>query len=244
MSKNIKRKQVYNGNGKILYEGAEPGTIVFHFKDEVVTRTTKKQGTVVGKGVINNRISELVFNRLGDLGIHTHFIRSINMREQLVRYLEMIPLRVVVRNVAAGDMCKRLGLEEGTVLPKPITEFYLSSLKLEDPLVNDDHITAFGWAEPLEIDEIKTIAARINDFLSGMFIGIGTRLVDFKLEFGKMYINEIETIVLGDEISLDTCRLWDLRTNERFGKDLFRHSDNNSTNAYNEIAKRLGLMVD
>jgi phosphoribosylaminoimidazole-succinocarboxamide synthase len=244
MSKNIKRKQVYSGNSKILYEGVEAGTIVLHFKDDIIIRSTTKQGIVVGKGIINNRISELIFNRLGDLGIQTHFIRSVNMREQIVRYLEMIPLRIVVRNVAAGDMCRRLGLEEGTVLPKPIIEFYLSSLKLEDPIINEDHITAFGWAEPLEIDEIKTIAVRINDFLSGMFIGIGARLIDFKLEFGKIYINEIETIVLGDEISLDTCRLWDLRTNERFGKDLFRHTDSTSTNAYNEIAKRLGLMIE
>ncbi len=151
--------------------------------------------------MLNNRISEYIFSRLGDIGVPTHFIKRLNMREQLIREVEIVPLEVVVRNVAAGSLATRLGLEEGTALPRSIIEFYYKADALNDPMVSEEHITAFGWATPQEIDEIMQLALRINDFLVGLFLGIGIRLVDFKVEFGRLWDNEQMRIVLADEIS-------------------------------------------
>ncbi len=176
-----KRRRVYEGKAKILYEGPEPGTLIQHFKDDATAFNAKKHALIEGKGVLNNRISEYIFLRLGDIGVPTHFIKRLNMREQLIREVEIIPLEVVVRNVAAGSLATRLGIEEGTQLPRSIIEFYYKADALNDPLVSEEHITAFGWATPQEIDEVMSLALRVNDFLVGLFLGIGIRLVDFKV---------------------------------------------------------------
>lgn len=239
-----RRTPIYEGKAKQLYEGPEPGTLIQHFKDDATAFNNKKKGTISGKGVINNRISEFLMLRLEEAGIPTHFIRSINMREQLVRTLEIIPLEVVVRNVVAGSMAERFGIAEGTALPRPIVEFYYKNDKLGDPLVCEDHILTFGWAEPDELEEILTYTYRINDFLSGLFYGIGIKLVDFKLEFGRFYENEYSYLMLGDEISPDNCRLWDLKSGEKMDKDRFRRDLGNVAEYYREVAKRLGVLPE
>src|SRR6201989_1510962 len=171
-----RRRQIYEGKAKILYEGPEPGTLIQYFKDDATAFNAQKKGTISGKGVLNNRISEHVFTMLGNIGVPTHFIRRLNMREQLVRKVEIIPIEVVVRNIVAGSLAKRLGIEEGTVLPRSIVEFYFKKDELGDPMVSDEHITAFGWASPHELEEIMSLALRINDYLSGLFLGIGLKL--------------------------------------------------------------------
>ena len=181
-----RRRRIYEGKAKVLYEGPEPGTLIQYFKDDATAFNAKKHEVIEGKGVLNNRISEYVFQRLNDIGVPTHFIRRINMREQLIREVEIIPLEVVVRNVAAGSLSTRLGLEEGTQLPRSIIEFYYKNDQLNDPMVSEEHITAFGWAAPQEIDDIMALAIRVNDFLSGLFLGVGIRLVDFKIETGPL----------------------------------------------------------
>ncbi len=181
-----RRRRIYEGKAKVLYEGPEPGTLIQYFKDDATAFNAKKHEVIEGKGVLNNRISEFVFQRLNDIGVPTHFIRQLNMREQLIREVEIIPLEVVVRNVAAGSLSTRLGLEEGTQLPRSIIEFYYKNDQLNDPMVSEEHITAFGWAAPQEIDDIMALAIRVNDFLSGLFLGVGIRLVDFKIETGPL----------------------------------------------------------
>jgi len=203
---NSRRTRIYEGKAKILYEGPEPGTIIVHFKDDATAFNAQKKAVIEGKGVLNQRISEFIFTRLNELGIPTHFLRSLNMREQLVREVEIVPLEVVVRNVAAGSLAKRLGIEEGTPLPRSIIEFYYKNDQLGDPMVSEEHITAFNWASPQEIDDMMHMAIRINDFMSGLFLGIGIKLVDFKIEFGRLYENDMMRIVLADEISPDSCR--------------------------------------
>src|SRR6478672_6799259 len=179
-----RRRRIYEGKAKILFEGPEPGTLVQFFKDDATAFNKKKHEVVDGKGVLNNRISEHIFTHLNQMGIPTHFIRRLNMREQLIREVEIIPLEVVVRNVAAGSLSKRLGLEEGTVLPRSIIEFYYKKDELDDPMVSEEHITAFNWATPQEIDDMMAMTVRVNDYLSGMFGAVGITLVDFKIEFG------------------------------------------------------------
>ena len=239
-----RRRRVYEGKAKILYEGPEPGTLVQHFKDDATAFNNKKQDRVEGKGVLNNRISEFLFVKLGEVGIPTHFIKRLNMREQLIREVEIIPVEVVVRNVAAGSLAKRLGLDEGTQLPRSIVEFYYKSDELDDPMVSEEHVTAFGWANPQEIDEMIALALRINDFLSGLFMGVGIRLVDFRIEFGRLFDNEMMRIVLADEISPDCCRLWDIETQDKLDKDRFSKDLGGLIEAYQEVARRLGLFVD
>ena len=239
-----RRRRVYEGKAKILYEGPEPGLLVQHFKDDATAFNNKKHDRVEGKGVLNNRISEYLFQRLGEIGIPTHFIKRLNMREQLIREVEIIPVEVVVRNVAAGSIAKRLGLDEGTQLPRSIVEFYYKSDELDDPIVSEEHVTAFGWANPQEIDEIIALALRTNDFLTGLFLGVGIRLVDFKIEFGRLFENEMMRIVLADEISPDCCRLWDIETQDKMDKDRFRRDLGGLIEAYQEVARRLGLFVD
>ncbi len=239
---NTRRTRIYEGKAKILYEGPEPGTLVVHYKDDATAFNAKKKAVIDGKGVINNRISELIFTRLNELGIPTHFIRRLNMREQLIREVEIIPLEVVIRNIAAGSMSTRLGIEEGTVLPRSIIEFCYKNDALGDPLVSEEHITAFGWASPQEIDDIMALSIRINDFLTGLFMGIGIRLVDFKLEFGRHYEGDMVRTILADEISPDSCRLWDMKTSEKMDKDRFRRDLGGLMEAYQEVARRLGIM--
>jgi len=241
---NTRRTRIYEGKAKILYEGPEPGTIIVHYKDDATAFNAQKTAVIEGKGVLNNRISELIFSRLNELGMPTHFVKRLNMREQLVREVEIIPLEVVVRNVAAGSLAKRLGLEEGHALPRSIIEFYYKNDQLGDPMVSEEHITAFNWASPQEIDDIMHMAIRINDFLSGLFLGIGIKLVDFKVEFGRLYENDTVRIVLADEISPDCCRLWDIKTQDKLDKDRFRRDLGGLVEAYQEVARRLGIMPE
>jgi phosphoribosylaminoimidazole-succinocarboxamide synthase len=239
-----RRRRIYEGKAKILYEGPEPGTIVQYFKDDASAFNNQKKGTITGKGVINNRISEYLMTRLNEIGVPTHFIRRLNMREQLVRQVEIIPLEVVVRNVAAGSLAQRFGIPEGQGLPRSILEFYYKNDQLGDPLVTEEHITAFGWATPQDIDDIVALALRVNDFLTGLFLGIGIKLIDFKVEFGRLYEEEMVRVVLADEISPDSCRLWDLKTNEKMDKDRFRRDLGKVEEAYQEVARRLGILLD
>lgn len=239
-----RRRRIYEGKAKILYEGPEPGTLIQHFKDDATAFNAKKHEVIDGKGVLNNRISEHVFENLNQIGIPTHFIKRLNMREQLIREVEIIPLEVVVRNVAAGSIASRLGLEEGTALPRSIIEFYYKNDELNDPLVSEEHITAFGWAAPPEIDDIMSMAIRINDFLAGLFMGAGIQLIDFKVEFGRLWEGEMMRIVLADEISPDSCRLWDARTKDKMDKDRFRRDMGGMLEAYQTVARRLGILND
>ncbi|SDG56110.1 phosphoribosylaminoimidazole-succinocarboxamide synthase [Limimonas halophila] len=240
----MRRRRLYEGKGKVLFEGPEPGTVVQYFKDDATAFNGEKTGTITGKGVLNNRISEFLLSRLNDVGIPTHFIRRLNMREQLVREVEIVPVEVVVRNVAAGSFAKRFGVEDGTPLPRAIVEWYYKSDALNDPLVTEEHITSFGWATPQDLDEMMQVALRVNDFLSGLFIGCGLRLVDFKLEFGRLWEDEDMRLVLADEISPDSCRLWDVESGERMDKDRFRKDLGGVEEAYQEVARRLGVLPE
>ena len=192
--------------------------------------------------MLNNRISEYIFTHLNKIGIPTHFIRRVNMREQLIKEVEIIPLEIVVRNIAAGSLSKRLGIDEGTVLPRSIIEFYYKNDALDDPMVSEEHITAFGWASPQEMDDMMALAIRVNDFLSGLFLGVGIQLVDFKIECGRLFEGEMMRIIIADEISPDSCRLWDTQTQQKLDKDVFRKDLGNLLDAYQEVARRLGIM--
>lgn len=237
-----RRNKLYEGKAKILYEGPEPGTLVQYFKDDATAFNAQKKATLEGKGVLNNRISEYMMVRLGEIGIPTHFIKRLNMREQLIKKVEIIPLEVICRNIAAGTMSKRLGIEEGEKLPRSIIEFCLKRDDLGDPLIAEEHIQAFGWATQAEVDEIIGMTLRINDFMQGLFGGIGIKLVDFKIEFGRFQVDGGHQILLADEISPDSCRLWDRETNKKLDKDRFRRDMGDVTEAYHEVATRLGIL--
>ncbi len=240
----MRRRRIYEGKAKVLFEGPQPGTIVQYFKDDATAFNNQKRGTITGKGVLNNSISEYLMLRLEAIGVPTHFVRRLNMREQLVREVEIIPIEVVVRNVAAGSISKRLGIEEGTTLPRPILEYYYKKDELGDPMVSEEHIAAFGWASSMDLDDMVPLALRVNDFLTGLFLGVGLRLIDFKLEFGRLWEEDEMRIVLADEISPDSCRLWDVKTNEKMDKDRFRHDLGKVEEAYQEVARRLGVLPD
>ena len=205
-----KGKKLYEGKAKILYEGPEKGTAIQHFKDDATAFNNQKKSTVEGKGVLNNRISEHILNNLNQIGIKTHLIKRLNMREQLVKLVEIIPLEFIVRNIATGSLTKRLGIADGTVLSKPLIEYSYKNDELGDPLIAKEHILEFKWASNEELDLINDHCLRINAFMQGMFRGVGIKLVDFKLEFGRTNINGEKNILLADEISPDTCRLWDV----------------------------------
>ncbi len=239
-----RRKKVYEGKAKILYEGPEPGTLVAYFKDDATAFNNQKHARLEGKGVLNNRISEFIMEKLNTISVPTHFIRRLNMREQLIREVEIIPLEVVCRNVAAGSIATRLGLEEGSALPRSIVEFYYKNDALQDPIVSEEHITAFNWASTQEIDDMVSLTLRVNDFLCGLFAAVGIKLIDFKLEYGRLYEGEMVRTIVADEISPDSCRLWDMTTNEKMDKDRFRRDLGGVTEAYAEVARRLGIMKD
>ena len=237
-----RRTKVYEGKAKILYEGPEPGTYVQYFKDDTTAGNGEKHAQIEGKGVLNNRLSEFFMTGLNEIGVPTHFIRRLNMREQLIRAVEIIPLEIVVRNIAAGSISKRLGIEEGTQLPRPIVEFYYKNDALHDPMVSEEHILAFGWATHQDLDDIVALALRVNDFLSGVMMGVGIKLVDFKIECGRIYDGDFQRLVVADEISPDSCRLWDAKTGQKLDKDVFRRDLGNVSEAYTEVARRLGVM--
>ncbi len=239
-----RRRQIYEGKAKILYEGPEPGTIIQYFKDDATAFNAQKKGSISGKGVINNRISEHIYGILEGMGIPTHFIKRVNMREQLVKKVDIVPLEIIVRNVAAGSMSKRLGIEEGTPLSRAIVEFCLKDDALGDPLIAEEHVLAFGWASEEELDEITATALRVNDIMSGIFAAIGIKLIDFKLEFGRHYTDDGIELLLADEISPDSCRFWDIKTMEKLDKDRFRRDLGGEVEAYQEVARRLGVLPE
>ena len=239
-----RRKKIYEGKAKILYEGPEPGTLIQYFKDDATAFNGEKKAQLEGKGVINNRISEFVMTKLTNIGVQNHFIKRLNLREQLIREVEIIPLEVVCRNVVAGSMATRFGLPEGQQLPRSIIEFYYKNDALNDPMVTEEHITAFNWANTQEIDDILAMTLRVNDFLSGMFAAVGITLIDFKIEYGRLFEGDFARVILADEISPDSCRLWDSTTNEKLDKDRFRRDMGNVIESYTEVAKRLGIMGD
>ncbi len=237
-----RRKKVYEGKAKILYEGPEPGTYVQYFKDDATAFNAEKRDVIEGKGVLNNRLSEFFMTGLGAIGVPTHFLKRLNMREQLVRQVEIIPLEVIVRNLAAGTLATRLGLEEGSTLPRPIVEFCLKDDKLGDPLVSEEHIFAFGWASQQDLDDMVALALRVNDFMSGLMYGVGIKLVDFKIEIGRVWDGDYQRLIVADEISPDSCRLWDIETGQKLDKDVFRRDLGDLADAYTEVARRLGVL--
>ncbi len=240
-----RRKKVYEGKAKILYEGPEPGTLIQYFKDDTTAFDATKKAVLEGKGVINNRISEYIMTRLNGIGVQNHFIRRLNLREQLIKEVEIIPLEVVCRNIAAGSLATRFGLPEGQQLPRSIIEFYYKDDKLHDPMCTEEHITAFNWASTQEIDDILAMTLRVNDFLTGLFGAVGITLVDFKVEFGRVWENDFSKVLLADEISPDSCRLWDsTNNNEKLDKDRFRRDLGNVIESYTEVARRLGIMKE
>jgi phosphoribosylaminoimidazole-succinocarboxamide synthase len=215
---------------------------VQYFKDDTTAGDGAKMAQIDGKGVLNNRLSEFFMTGLAQIGVPTHFIKRLNMREQLIRQVEIIPLEVVVRNIAAGSISKRLGLQEGTPLPRPIVEYYLKDDALHDPMVSEEHILAFGWASHQDLDDIVALALRVNDFLTGIMMGVGIRLVDFKIEVGRLWDGDFMRLVVADEISPDSCRLWDIQTGRHLDKDVFRRDLGDLSDAYTEVAKRLGVL--
>ena len=237
------REKLYEGKAKILYKGPQAGTLIQYFKDDATAFNAQKKAVLEGKGALNNLISAHLFPALGVLGIPHHFIERISAREQLIKQVEIVPIEVIIRNVAAGSICSRLGLTEGEPMPKTLIEFCLKDDSLGDPVIAAEHIDALGLATPFEMDEIVEMSLRINDFLSGVFIAIGVRLIDFKLEFGRLETENGIQIVLADEISPDNCRLWDHDTHEKMDKDRFRRDLGGLVDAYSEIARRLGLSL-
>ena len=240
----MRRKKIYEGKAKILYEGPERNTLVQYFKDDATAFNNKKKEIVEGKGVLNNRISEFLLSQLNDIGIETHLIKRLNMREQLIKNCEILPIEFVVRNIAAGSLSSRLGIAEGTMLKRPIIEYYYKNDDLDDPLVTEEHIEVNGWASTLEIAQASETAFRVNDFLIGLFRGVGIKLVDFKLEFGRVWNADESRVILADEISPDTCRLWNIKDEKKLDKDRFRKGLGGLVEAYTEVAKRLGIMPE
>lgn len=237
-----RRRMIYEGKAKVLYEGPEPDTLIQYFKDDATAFNAQKKDVIEGKGVLNNRLSEHFMTGLNAMGVPTHFIKRVNMREQLIRSAEMIPLEVVVRNFAAGSMSTRLGIEEGTQLPRPIIEFYLKDDALGDPIVSEEHIIAFNWASQQDVDDMIALALRVNDFMSGLMYGVGIRLIDFKIEIGRVFEGDFQRLIVADEISPDSCRLWDIETGQKLDKDVFRRDLGSLADAYTEVAKRLGVL--
>jgi len=224
-------EKLYEGKAKILYNTSDPELMVQYFKDDASAFDGKKKGTIVDKGVMNNHMSSRIFQYLEVEGIKTHFVKNLNDREMLVKKLDIIPIEVVLRNVAAGSLCKRLGIEEGLILKKPILEFFYKSDPLGDPMINECHVDVFDWATKQEVEILKSEGIRINNLMIKFFEERNIRLVDFKLEFGR----HNGEVMLGDEISPDGCRLWHLETNEKMDKDRFRFNMGNVEEKYQEV---------
>jgi phosphoribosylaminoimidazole-succinocarboxamide synthase len=239
-----KGKKLYEGKAKIIYATNDKDLVIQYFKDDATAFNNQKKSTIEGKGVLNNRISEHILSSLSQIGIKNHLVKRLNMREQVVKLVEIIPIEFIVRNVATGSLTKRLGIEDGTVLKEPLIEYCLKDDKLGDPLIAEEHILAFDWASKKELEKVKKMILRINDFMIGMFRGVGIKLIDFKLEFGRLDINGKKDVILADEISPDTCRLWDSLTDKKLDKDRFRKDLGNIIQGYQEVARRLGIMPE
>ena len=240
-----RRRRIYEGKAKVLYEGPEPGTLIQHFKDDATAFNAKKHEVIDGKGVLNNRISEYLFQHLNDIGVPTHFIRRLNMREQLIREVEIIPLEVVVRNVAAGSLATRLGHRGGhRSCPARSSNSTTRTMPSTTRWCRRSTSRPSAGRRPQEIDDIMALAIRVNDFLSGLFLGVGIRLVDFKMECGRLWEGDMMRIVVADEISPDSCRLWDIKSKDKLDKDRFRRDMGGLVEAYTEVARRLGIMAE
>lgn len=234
-----KMEQLYEGKAKRVFLTEDPEVVIVSYKDDATAFNGEKKGTISGKGVVNNRMTNHVFKMMEKEGIPTHLVEELNDRETAVKKVEIVPLEVIVRNVAAGSFSKRMDVEEGTELLCPILEFSYKNDELGDPFINDDYALALGLAEQEEIDTIRTYAKKVNEFLKGYFLDAGMKLIDFKIEFGRLPDG---TIILADEVSPDTCRLWDVDTNEKLDKDRFRRDMGNVEEAYEEVFHRLGLL--
>ena len=234
--------EVYRGKAKTVYATSDPNRLIMHYRDDVSAFDGAKLAKLDGKGETNNRINAHVMDRLAAAGLPTHFLRVLNERESLVRAMKMIPVECVVRNVVAGSMAKRYGIEEGTRLSEPIFEFFLKSDALHDPLCNDDHIRVLGWASAEEIAAMKTLTHKVNAVLKPMFRDAGIELVDYKLEFGHPLDDLRGPVTLGDEFTPDGCRLWDLRSGEKMDKDRFRRDLGDVIAHYREVGRRIGAL--
>ncbi len=237
-----KGKKIYEGKAKIVFATSDKNLVIQHYKDDATAFNNQKKDVIDGKGILNNRISEHILTNLNQVGIKNHLIKRLNMREQLVQHVEIIPIEFIVRNIATGSLTTRLGIEDGTVLEYPLVEYCLKNDELGDPLISKEHILAFKWMDDFEIDFVNNELARINDFLQGMFRGVGIKLVDFKVEFGRLEKNGKKDIILADEISPDTCRLWDATTDKKLDKDRFRKDLGNLVEGYQEVARRLDIL--
>tara|TARA_Y100000590_G_scaffold430967_1_gene545207 strand:+ start:354 stop:1136 length:783 start_codon:yes stop_codon:yes gene_type:complete len=235
-----KGKKLYEGKAKIIFATNDKNVVIQHFKDEATAFNNQKKSKIEGKGILNNRISEHILAALTEIGVKNHLIKRLNMREQLIEFVNIIPIEFVIRNIATGSLTSRLGIEEGTILDYPLIEYYLKDDKLEDPIISREHILNFKWLNIIDLEQINDQCLRINDFLQGLFKAIGIKLVDFKVEFGKTKSDD--TIILADEISPDTCRLWDKETDKKLDKDRFRKNLGNIIEAYQEVARRLGIL--
>ena len=235
------KKILYEGKAKQLFETEKPFELVQFFKDDATAFNKKKHEIIDSKGVLNNLISEFIFTYLGNNSIPNHFIERLSPREQLIKKVEIIPIEVVVRNIAAGTFSKRFGIEEGKNLPETLIEFNLKDDENDDPLVSEEHMKVFGWAKEDEIETMKKYAFEINTLLKKLFKKINITLVDFKIEFGRYYTNNNYEIILADEISPDSCRLWDMSSNEKLDKDRFRRNIGGLIEAYKEVATRLEI---
>ena len=237
-----KGKKLYEGKAKIIYATTDKNIVIQYFKDDATAFNNLKKSTIEGKGVLNNRISEHILTNLEQIGIKNHLVKRLNMREQIIKFVEIIPIEFIIRNIATGSITKRLGIEDGMVLKQPLLEYCLKDDKLGDPLIAEEHILIFDWATKQELETVKKMIFRINDFMIGMFRGAGIKLIDFKLEFGRLKTNGKTEVILADEISPDTCRLWDAITDKKLDKDRFRRDLGDLIPAYTEVAKRLGIL--
>ena len=233
-----KCEQIYEGKAKKVFATDDPNLCIVDYKDDATAFNGQKKGTIVGKGVVNNRMSNFMFQLLEKHGVKTHFVEELSDRETLVKKVSIVPLEVIIRNLSAGSFAKRYGVEEGIEFAQPTIEFSYKNDDLGDPLINDYHALALGLATQEEIDTIKAMAFKVNEVMKEYFKKLDVILVDFKLEFGKTADGEI---VLADEISPDTCRLWDVKTHEKLDKDRFRRDLGGVEEAYAEMMKRIGL---
>ena len=231
------KEQLYEGKAKKVYATSDPDLLIVDYKDDATAFNGVKRGTIIGKGAINNRMTNYLMKMLESHGIETHFVEELSDRRTIVKKVEIVPLEVIMRNVVAGSLSKRTGLPEGTLPSKPVLEIYYKSDELGDPMVNEDHALAFGWATREELDAISATARKVNDILKEFFAGVGVDLVDFKIEFGRYH----GKIILADEISPDTCRFWDSKTKEKLDKDRFRRDMGGVEGAYHEMMRRIGL---
>lgn len=237
-----RRRLVYRGKTKTVYRGNTAGTLVLHFRDDAAAVNESRHEPLEGKGVLNNRMSEHLMQGLGNIGVPTHLVRRVNMREQLVRSADIVPLKITVRNYAAGGFARRLGIKEGEALPRPIIEFHLKDAQLGYPLITEDHAVTFGWASHHEVEDIIPLAFRANDFLTGLMLGVGIRLLDFTIEVGRVWEDEYQRLVIADELSPDVCRLWDLESGRKLGEEVFEDDLGHLVDSYTEVARRLGVL--